>query len=198
MLLLAKTRSRQNLLALVLFVIALAFLIVRFASIQEAAQLSKRSFDNTIPKHVPLEIKIKRIKEDKVRDLENKEWFRDFELEVTNKSEKPIYYLSMNLMMPELIGQTGGELTFTLRYGNVRFQQSQTAKPLSDDIPIAPKATYTFVIKEQEQQDYQAWLERNQKTDPTKLELILNHLSFGDGTGFTTTGGLPFPIQTGF
>jgi len=158
-------------------------------------QAAKRSFENKIPPHVPLKIKIKKEKEDKALDLNNKNWVRDIEIEVTNTSDKPIYFLSMFVEMPDLPQDRPGVIkVFLLSYGRGDFIEQNT-KPIPDDIPIEPKATFTFVLNENEIVGYEKWRTRNNSKDPLKLEIWLNQLSYGDGTGFTTLGALPFPFK---
>src|SRR5258708_1238763 len=56
----------------------------------------ERTIENTIPKDVPIKIKIKKEKEQSFKDLNNEEWVREFELEVTNTGDKPIYFLFLD------------------------------------------------------------------------------------------------------
>ena len=158
-----------------------------------ASQQRKRTFENKIPKHVPLEVKIKTDVEEKTLDLNNMNWFRDIEIEVTNTSNKPIYFISMNVIMPELLSERGLKMTFPLRFGSAEFFEHNN-KPLPQDICIKPKATQVLTFEETFKIGYEAWRNRNNKSDPMKLELWINHLSFGDGTGFTSLGAVPFPI----
>src|SRR5881396_2315597 len=60
---------------------------------KHAVQQEERQVEDSIPKHVPIKVKLKREKEAKFKDLNNSDWLRDFELEVTNTSNKPIYFL---------------------------------------------------------------------------------------------------------
>ena len=152
----------------------------------------EREIENKIPKHLPLKVKLKKEKEHQVKDFNNDQWVRDFELEVTNTSEKPIYFLDMFVLLPEFIGPSGGVRGMPLRYGRMAFIKSAT-RPLPDDIPIKPGETYTFKIPEMDQI---AWYERQAAgpvRNPRKLRLIFSGLSFGDGTGFHGTTGLPSP-----
>ena len=159
-------------------------------------QATKRSFESKIPSYVPLKIKIKKEKEEKALDLNNKNWFRDIEIELTNSSDKPIYFLSLFVEMPDLPqDRPGVNRVFLLRYGRGDFIEQNT-KPIPEDIPIKPKDTHTFVIDENQMVGYEAWRTRNNTKDPVKLEIWLNHLSYGDGTGFTTLGALPFPFKS--
>ena len=172
------------------------FLFATFRLVQSATtQATKRVFENKIPSHVPLKIKIKKEKEEKALDLNNKNWFRDFEIEITNTSDKPIYFMSLSIDMPDLLQEPPGVIkTFPLSYGRAEFFEQNT-KPLPEDIPIKPNATHTFVIDVNQLAGYEAWRTRKNAKDPVKLELFINHLSYGDGTGFTTLGALPFPFK---
>jgi len=62
-----------------------------------------RDVDITVPSHVPLKIKLKAEKEASFKDRTNTEWLRDFQLEVTNTSSKPIYLLILWLVLPDTI-----------------------------------------------------------------------------------------------
>src|SRR5687768_16196681 len=72
-----------------------------------AKNSEEREIEDKIPKHLPIKVKFKKDKEDKIKDIDNDQWVRDFELEVTNTSEKPIYFLNMWVLLPEFIGASG-------------------------------------------------------------------------------------------
>ena len=60
---------------------------------QSSVSQEERKVENTIPKHVPLDVKITKEKEKAWKDLKNENWAKDFELEVNNSGYKPIYEL---------------------------------------------------------------------------------------------------------
>ncbi len=60
-----------------------------------AQSSNERQIDDKIPKHVPIKYKLKQEKEKGFKDLTNDDWLEDFELEVTNASNKPIYFLQI-------------------------------------------------------------------------------------------------------
>jgi len=185
----------RDIIAFSVLVISCVFLFSTFALVESAAPQGKRSFINKVPPHVPLKIKIKKDNEEKALDINNKDWFKDLEIEVTNTSEKPIYFLSLNVEMPDLPTQNSGAIKiFPLRYGRADFFEPGT-KPLPDDVPIQPKATYTFVVDEQNRTGYEEWRKKEIWNDPLKLEISINFLSFGDGTGFTSMSAVPFPVK---
>ena len=185
----------RAIIALILIAIASVLLLSRLAMVHSAAQqVTRRTFENKIPPQVPLKVEIKKEKEEKALDVNNKSWFWDIEIEVTNTSDKPIYFLSLDIVMTDVRTERDVPMTFPLRYGRTDFYDHNT-KPTREDIPIEPKATYTFVFEEDNKIGYEAWRDRNKKNDPLKLEVWFSHLNFGDGTGFTSMSGLPFPFK---
>src|SRR5688572_7360432 len=76
--------------ALVLSVVGVLMTTSRLTS--GSAALQERIFENKIPAHIPLKIKIKKEKEESFKDLKNEKWLREFELELTNTGDKPIYF----------------------------------------------------------------------------------------------------------
>ena len=174
--------------------IALLFLFSQLGPVQSATQKSKRTFESAIPSQVPLKVKIKKEKEDKALDTENKDWFRDIEIEITNTSDKPIYFLSLDVVMKDVLTDAGVMMSFPIRYGRTDFYDHNT-KPTREDIPIEPKATMTFSFEEDNKIGWEAWRRKHKRNDPLKLEVWFHHLNFGDGTGFTSLNALPFPFK---
>jgi hypothetical protein len=68
---------------------------------QVSQSSTSRSFENTVPEHLPIKVKIRKEKEDAFKDLANENWVRDLEIEVKNTGDKPIYYLDFGLEVPE-------------------------------------------------------------------------------------------------
>ena len=186
--------ARHFAISLLVVGIALLFVFALHRPVQSAPQQSKRTFENKTPPQVPLQIKIKKDKEEKALDPENKNWFRDIEIEITNTSDKPIYFLSIDIIMTDVLTERGVMVTFPIRYGRGAFYEQNT-KPIREDIPIEPKATQTFSFEQNDMLGYEAWRDKNKKSDPLKLEVWFSHLNFGDGTGFTSFSALPFPFK---
>ena len=136
-----------------------------------------------IPKHLPLKFEI--------RNLNSDRWVYDLEIEVTNTSTKPIYYLDFFITMPGYKSKiTGNKLGFWFRYG--RIQLVDFAEPvLPDDIPIAPGEKHTFKIPESNAKGWEETSEREGRPEPKVFSLQFQGLNFGDGTGFVTTAGEP-------
>ena len=182
-------------LAFFFFMIALAVVGWRIVVVQSAVQIKKRSFESKIPAHVPLEVKIKKSKEDKVKDAGNRNWVRDFELEVTNTSDKPIYYLSLNIEMPDLKLESGVLASFHIAFGRVEFLDNLDARPRADDVSIGPKSSHTFVIEQDNMLGYEKWRSLGNKEDALRIAVSMNFIAYGDGTGYTSLGGVPFPVK---
>jgi len=152
-----------------------------------AAPQEERVLEDKIPKHLPLKIKVK--------NLKNERWTRDLEIEVTNTSHKPIYYLFLNLSLPDIKSDSNRTMGFQLGYG--RQELVSFAAPLKpDDVPIRPGESYTLKIPAQFSRGWERFAEKRKlsKTEPKKILLRFGQLNFGDGTGFSATDGEPIDI----
>lgn len=170
----------------------LAFISCRAFTPSFAQDSEQREIEEKIPKHLPIKVKFKKEKEEKIRSIKNDQWVRDFELEVTNTSDKPIYFLDFFLVIPEVTSESGGTLGMPLRYGRMAFVK-QATRPLADDVPIMPNETYIFKIAQRDQRGWYKHKAVGYMRDPKKIELIFVNLSFGDGTGFRGTTGISYP-----
>ncbi|HKP39273.1 MAG TPA: hypothetical protein VJT71_20615 [Pyrinomonadaceae bacterium] len=166
-------------------------LLRRNASAQE-----ERKVENEIPKHVPIKIKLKADKEKKFKDLDNPGWYRDFELEVTNTSSKPIYFLELWLVYPEINSGNGAPVGIPLRYGRMNFIEQKTV-PIPTDVPIQPGETFVFTIPERDRKGWEAHKKHENTPDPKKVLLWFVQLSFGDGTGFDGIDANEYPYKNG-
>lgn len=164
---------------------------VRTSSIAQSSQ--ERKVEDEMPKNVPIKIKFKAEKEAKVKDLNNSDWLRDFELEVTNTSSKPIYFLEFWLVFPDVLSESGRRIGIPLRYGRLDFIHFNTiARP--DDVPIPPGGEYLFKIPEDGQKGWDLSKARNHRADPKKIQIEFVQLSFGDGSGFDGDAK-PYPYK---
>src|ERR1044071_3941798 len=142
---------------------------------RQASPQEEREFKDEIPKHVPIKFKLKAEKEKKFKDLGNPDWYRDFELEVTNTSDKPIYFLDLWLEYPEIDAWPGVRLIVPLQYGRMNFIYQET-RPLPTDVPIQPGETYVFTIPESDRKGWEAHKRRDNIPDPKKTLLTFVHL----------------------
>lgn len=153
---------------------------------------TRRLFENRIPEHLPIKVKIKREKENLFRDLTNDTWPRDLMLEVKNTGDKSIYFLWFLVELPEL-KINSGNLVFTIMYG--RFELADlNNRPTDQDIPIKPGETKILAVDEL---DVRGWDDaRSRGLHRLRIHgvrLFIQNLSFGDGTGFFGGSGAPRP-----
>jgi hypothetical protein len=186
------TLAKRLLVLLVLCVVSM--FLLKGILVPGLAQKSERELEDKVPKHVPLKIKLKSEKEKAFKDLNNNRWYQDLEIEVTNTSDKPIYFLELLLIYPEILSESGFKIGVSLRYGRADFIKFET-RPIANDVPIPPGETYTFRIPEQDQQAWRQHKVRAHWPDPGKVEIKFIQLSFGDGTGFNMTDATPYPYK---
>ena len=164
------------------------------ASATSAQASEERQLEDKIPKHLPISVKLRTEKEKATKDLKNEKWVRDFELEVKNTGEKPIYFIQFDLVPDLGKAPTERTLGLTIQYGRddlVYFDTPLTAQ----DIPIKPGENVFLKIRDMEVEGWdhfkevEHWPERWSKPKKVTLEFI--ELSFGDGTGFDGGDGAP-------
>ncbi|HVG34205.1 MAG TPA: hypothetical protein VM911_14035 [Pyrinomonadaceae bacterium] len=159
------------------------------------AQASEREFIDKLPKHLPIKVKIKKEKEKAVKDLSNEKWPRDLELEITNTGEKPIYFLKM-LILTGVRGLEGVERGFPVQYGSIALGPVRF-KSRPEDVPLNPGETFVYKLSDSLVESWERAQQRDNRPDATKLVLVLQALSFGDGTGFAGTDGVALPHTPG-
>ncbi len=151
----------------------------------------ERTIENTIPKDVPLKIKIKKEKEASFRDMKNEKWAREFELEVTNTGEKPIYYLEL-VLITDVKAAAGYRIEFPLQYGRAELGDV-ISKPVPTDVPIKSGETYIFKIHPGQVPAWEQAQKEENRPQPKRIQVLFQVLSFGDGTGLFGAGGKPYP-----
>lgn len=148
-----------------------------------AAAFQERIFDNKIPSHIPLKIKIKKEKEESFKDLKNEKWLRGFELELTNTGGKPIYFVYIT-MGTNVKVDNGLEMVYPLTYGRAQLADI-VSKATSDDSPINPGETIVLQIREAPY--WEKGAREGRWPQATKFTARIQVLSFGDGTGYFGT-----------
>jgi hypothetical protein len=184
--------SRSRRLTLTQLLTALvAALVLAFGFTAGTAQSDddeERRFENGIPAHVPLKVKLKN--ERAFKDKKNKEWGRDLEVEVTNTGTKPIYYMYMIIDMPDFKLEDGVPWGFRVKYGRAElWNLEEPIRP--EDVPLRPGETYTFKIPEEKWRGFKNIVEKNNKEHPKKVRFEMQFITFGDGTGLESTLGGP-------
>ncbi len=189
------TRNRTNLLLTATLALSMLAGIASANFHPPSQEPQERLVEDSIPKQVPIRVNLNVEKEAKFKDLNNSDWIGDFELEVTNKSDKPIYFLELWLLLPDTKSENNNPIAFSLRYGRVDFIHFNT-RPIATDVPIQPGETHTFTIPVGKQQGWREFKRRRKVPDPRGVKIELVHLSFGDGSGFDG-GGESYPYRRG-
>ena len=154
-------------------------------------QEDERQLVDLIPKHVPIKIKIKKEKELGFKDLNNEKWAREFELEVTNTGTKPIYALDL-LVLTDVTAAAGFRIIFPLYYGRNELGDIRT-KAEPTDIPIKPGESVSLTIHPSILNAWDYKRKHENRPLPKRLEVKIQFLNFGDGTGYVGSGAAPLP-----
>ena len=144
----------------------------------------ERELEDKIPKHLPIKVEIK--------NLGKENWVREMEVEVTNTSDKPIYYLRFSLTMPEVRTETGSVVGVGVSYGRLELGVFE-GRPTPEDVPIKPGETQILKVPKNQMRGWESARDRYKWPTPKKLRIKFRSLHYGDGTGFTSTPGLPVP-----
>lgn len=147
---------------------------------------AQRIIEDQIPKHLPIKVELK--------NLELEPLLRNVEVKVTNTSSKPIYYLSMSLMLPDVLSSDAYPIGFPSKYG--RIDLISFREPLRpEDAPIRPGESYVFRIPETYLKGFDIHASRIklQQSEIRRVYLLFHLLNFGDQTGFAGTGGTSIP-----
>jgi len=158
---------------------------------QSRALPQERQIENLIPRHVPLDVKVTKDKEKAWKDIKNENWARDFELEITNTGEKPIYTFYL-LIFFDVPTDFETELIAPIHYGRPEISDPRT-KPTADDVPIKPRETQVFRIHPNILLSWDKGRRQKGWRLPTKVRIKLESLTFGDGTGLMFSEGIPYP-----
>jgi hypothetical protein len=162
--------------------VALSAVGIMSSTAQSAPE--ERELKDEIPKHLPIQVKVK--------NLKDKNWTGELEVEVKNTGEKPIYFLYLTLFFVDVKMENGDDIGFPLMYGRWQLT-SPDNRPTPDDVPIRPGETYIFKAPKSLANNWEKLRVRRNFGHPKKIGLRFHHLSHGDGTGFQHTGGRPYP-----
>lgn len=150
---------------------------------------AERKFENTLPAHVPIKVKLKN--EQSFKKLENKKWARELAIEVKNTGSKPIYFLYMLIVMPDV---TVGSYPYAMQIHYGRKELVRLDAPIQhNDLPINPGETVTLSVTENQVKGYEESRDRERRTDPKKIKFNMQLINFGDGTGLRGTDARPSP-----
>ena len=186
--------NRRSLIVIVAFVSLLAAVFGIMSGAAQSPAKEEREVEDRVPKHLPIKVKVKKEKEAKLKDLENDEWLKDVEVEITNTGTKPIYFMEIILRLPNVFTDDERSTVYHLLYGRpelIKFEEP--VRP--DDVPLKPGETVTLGVADLEK-EMVSW--KHFKADgtfrnPKKLHFKFVLMNFGDGTGFVGTAGTPIP-----
>lgn len=198
-----KYSSKVSVFHLAMIGVVLLFLgglfgLVQPVSSQEPAQESakqeiemvppgqEKKFAIGVPAHLPLKIKVK--------NVNSKKWVHDIEVEVTNTSERPIYFLDFYIVLPGINGLLGSKVGFWLHYGRPELLDFTTPL-LPDDVPLKPGEKYTLKIPESSATGWDYLREKEGRPEPKVMKLMFQRINFGDGTGYLDSSGAPVNIH---
>ncbi|MDT7807915.1 MAG: hypothetical protein QOJ70_1728 [Acidobacteriota bacterium] len=153
--------------------------------VQDVSASKEREVVDTVPAHVPIKVKVKN--EQGLKDVGNKHWARDFEIEVKNTGDKPIYYLYMAVVLRDVtIG--GYPYAFSIDHGRRKLGLPET--PIEpDDVPILPGESVTLKIPEDQVKGYEEGQNWDVGSNPKRVEIWMQTVKFGDGSYFLGTKG---------
>jgi hypothetical protein len=160
---------------------------------QPPSAQQERQIENTVPKHVPLDIRVTKEKEKNWKDLKNENWAEDFELEIKNTGEKPIYFFYLDLYF-DVPTDAATESIDTISYGRVEIGNYQ-AKPTEDDVPIKPGESKVFKLNPGTVSAWEKGRRQKGRRLPTKVRIKFEGLTFGDGTGLQFDKAVPYPYR---
>jgi hypothetical protein len=166
----------------VLIIFVGLLLLMRIISTPGSAQSrNERLLENKVPTALPFTISMKKEKENSFKDLQNEGWLREFELELTNTGDKPIYFFYLTLVTD--VQFDGSEVVFPLTYGRAALGDIVT-KAGPDDIPIKPGESYVLKPDTGPINAWERSVKEQRVPQARKLKAVFQELSFGDGTGY--------------
>lgn len=160
---------------------------------REDTPAHERRFENTVPAHVPIKVKLK--SEKSFKDLKNRGWARELEIEVKNTGSKPIYYLYVLVVMPD-VRVNGHRLTMRTAYGRRELGLPETPVEPDDQPVLSPGEALTLKFPEAKVRAYEFIRDRDGLPDPKRVEFEIQAVKFGDGTSFRGPDGKPWREAT--
>jgi hypothetical protein len=144
----ARSRTRRPKLTHLLMTLSAALVLAAgFAASTAQSDEEERKFENRMPAHVPLKVKLKN--EQRFKNPKNKEWAKELEIEVKNTGTKPIYFMYMVFVLSDFVLENDRPLAFTVMYG--RHELADLETPLEpDDLPVRPGESVTLKISEEQ------------------------------------------------
>jgi len=183
--------NRRGLIVLVALASLLAAVFGIMSGAAQTPEKEERKLEDRVAKHLPVKVKLKN--EQSLKDLKNKKWARELEVEVKNTGDKPIYYVHVEIVMPEIV-ISGGELVLMMAYGR-RALAHPDALINDDDIPILPGETVTLKVPEGQVKAFEGFRDEDKVyEDPKKVEIEVNAVRLRDAYYMGRDGQLMPPM----
>lgn len=123
--------------------------------------------------------------------MKNERWAREFELEITNTGTKPIYALDL-LVLTDVTAAAGFPIVFPLYYGRNELGDIRT-KAEPTDVPIKPGENVSLKIHPNILNAWDYKRKHANRPLPKRLEVKIESLNFGDGTGYVGNDATALP-----
>lgn len=127
-----------------------------------------------------------------IRNAQSDHFLQDVEIEIKNLTNKPIYYVRLNMRFPDIEVEPKRYYGFSLYYGDIKFDRiAELASP--QDQPIPPGGTTILKVPNNIWEGFEGY-KSDKHLSPAltnKVEIRLEEVSFGDGTGYEY--GKPYP-----
>jgi len=159
------------------------------------AQQEERHLESLIPKHIPLGLKIRKEKEKEFKDLGNERWAHDFELEVTNTGDRPIYEFFLYLIL-DVKDSSGQNVMAPVYYGRAELGDHRV-RATPEDVPLKPGQSCILKIHPGQLEAWDIIRREEGRPYPKKISVKFQLLSFGDGTGLVGPDGRAVPRRSG-
>jgi hypothetical protein len=179
--------NRRSLIAIVVFMFLLAAAFGLASGVAQTPAKEERAVEDRVAKHLPVKVKVKN--EQSLKDVKNKKWARELEVEVKNTGDKPIYYVYVVIVMRDVLVE-GYPLSMRTAYGRKELGLPETAAE-PGDVPIQPGETVTLKLPEGQVSAYEQSRDGKARPDPKRLEIEVLMVNFGDGTSFVGREGMP-------
>src|SRR5215208_1116515 len=171
---------RRNLAALLISSLFSLVVVCGFVvSGAQSEEKAEREVVEKIPKHLPIKVKVR--KPEKLKDATNEDWLGEVELEVTNTGTKPIYFLDLDIFMPDVFAPNGLNFGYRLSYGRgALIAFGEPVRP--DDVPLQPGEVVVLKVPAADAEGWKRGRAKSKMTNPKKIELLFIQINFGDGT----------------
>lgn len=181
---------------ILLCVIASAFLFLLNGTTSVSSSTAKPQVNESRPQRRNLRLKKESdhpVKIKRINNIDGENWLQDFELELENVSDKPIYCLRVHISFPDVPGPIPNtRYAFGLYYGRPALVNLDR-RPDADDVPIRPGEQFTLKIPDNVRRNFERYMSEQNipQSAMDRVEVRFEQVNFGDGTGFNL--GRPYP-----